>query len=283
MAGCQSRGGRAASHVIVPGMPLTSPHNPRVRAAARLRERRGRQAAGLTLVEGADELALALAAGVRLTTIFLCPELIRPASAGLRDHWPAETEVVEVTPAVFARLAYRENPDGWLAVAPLPGRKLDDLSLPQARPPLLLVCEAVEKPGNLGAMLRTADAAGADALLVCDPATDLGNPNVIRASRGAIFTVPVALTTTAAALAWLKAHDVAIVAATPQAERRFTDVDLRGPVALAVGAEDAGLSDLWLRAADLTVRIPMTGRVNSLNVAASAALLLYEAVRQRGR
>jgi TrmH family RNA methyltransferase len=262
-------------------MRITSPHNPRVQAAARLQERRGRQAAGLTLIEGADEIGLALAAGVQLTTVFLCPRLIRPASAGLRAQLPAAAEVLEVPPPVFARLAYRENPDGWLAVAPLPGQKLDDLGLSTARPPLLLVCEAVEKPGNLGAMLRTADAAGVDALLVCDPVTDLGNPNVIRASRGTIFTVPVAQATAPAALAWLKARGVATLAATPRAERLYTEVDLRGPVAIAVGAEDAGLSQVWLRAADLTARIPMTGRVNSLNVSASAALLLYEAVRQR--
>ncbi|MBL8057274.1 MAG: RNA methyltransferase [Anaerolineales bacterium] len=262
-------------------MRITSLHNPRLKAARQLQDRRGRQAAGLTLVEGADELALALAAGIRPATVFLCPELQRPAAAGLRARLPAETEVLEVTPEVFAKLAYRENPDGWLATAPLPGRPLAELSLPAGRPALLLVCEAVEKPGNLGAMLRTADAAGVDALLVCDPATDLGNPNVIRSSRGAVFSVPTALTSTAAALAWLKARGVLTVAATPQAERLYTEVDLRGPAAIAVGAEDAGLSAPWLSAADLAVRIPMAGRVNSLNVAASAALLVYEAVRQR--
>jgi TrmH family RNA methyltransferase len=145
----------------------------------------------------------------------------------------------------------------------------------------VLVVEGVEKPGNLGAMLRTADAAGVDALIVCDPATDLGNPNVVRASRGSLFTVPVALAESTAALDRLKSLRIQTVAATPGATLSYTAVDLRGPVAIVVGAEDTGLSDEWLRRADVQVRIPMAGKVNSLNVAASAALLLYEAVRQR--
>lgn len=262
-------------------MRVTSVHNPRLRAAQRLQERRHRQAEGLTLVEGAAEIALALAAGVQPQEVFICPELVRPETAGLRERLPAGTPVLEVGPAAFAKLAYREGPDGWLAVTALPGGPLSALPLPAGRPALVLVCEAVEKPGNLGAILRTADAAGADGLIVCGPATDLGNPNVIRASRGAVFSVPVALASADEALAWLRGRGLRLAAATPQAELAYTAADLRGPVAIAVGAEDRGLSALWLQAADLAVRIPMAGRVNSLNVAASAALILYEAVRQR--
>lgn len=257
-------------------MVITSPHNPRIKATVRLRERRRREAEGVVVIEGADELALALTSGVEPQTMFVCPAL----TGGRALPLPPGTEVVEVSEAVFAKLAYRENPDGWLALAPAPQRPLAALTLPPA--PLVLVCEAVEKPGNLGAMLRTADAAGVAGLIVCDPATDLGNPNVVRASRGALFTVPLAQAATAEALAWLRARAIPIVAATPQATVAYTAVDLRGPAAVVVGAEDTGLSPAWLEAAEVRVRIPMAGRVNSLNVAASAALLLYEAVRQRG-
>lgn len=260
-------------------MRITSAQNPRLKAVANLHKRRQRDAEGLMLIEGGDELALALAAGVQPRTVLTCPELHRQPQPALR--LPPGTELLELARPIFEKLAYRENPDGWLAVAPVPQRALTDLVLRQ--PPLLLVAEAVEKPGNLGAMLRTADAAGVDALIVCDPATDLANPNVVRASRGALFTVPVAQAGNTETLSWLKTQGVAVVAATPQAALPYTDADLRGPVAIVVGAEDTGLSAEWLAAADLQVRIPMSGKVNSLNVAASAALLVYEAVRQRTR
>lgn len=272
---------------IIYSMPsiISSLQNPKIKHAVKLRERKHREAEGVLLIEGADELQLALKAGIQPLTVFHCPELNRSTfhpSAGsgqATSRFTKNTELIEVTHPVFEKLAYRENPDGWLAIAPAPQWVLSGLRLRQ--PPLLLVAEAVEKPGNLGAMLRTADAAGVDALLVCDPATDLGNPNVIRASRGALFTVPVAQATTAETLSWLKAQHIQIVAATPSATLPYTQADLHGPVAIAVGAEDEGLSQEFLRQADIQVQIPMVGRVNSLNVAASAALLLYEAVRQR--
>jgi TrmH family RNA methyltransferase len=147
--------------------------------------------------------------------------------------------------------------------------------------PLILVAESVEKPGNLGAILRSADAAGVDALLVCDPRVDPWNPNVVRASRGAVFSVPVVECDNASALEWLKARGIRTVGATPSAQRRYVDVNLREAVAIVVGTEDEGLSEFWMSNVDLSVRIPMQGRVNSLNVSVSAALLLYEAVRQR--
>ena len=180
---------------------------------------------------------------------------------------------------VFKKIAYRDNPDGCLAVLPAPRRRLDDLVAGDR--PLLVVAEAVEKPGNLGALLRSADAAGATGVIVCDPTTDLNNPNVVRSSRGTLFTVPLAEASTAEALAWLRARQIAIVAATPQAQLIYTEADLRGPLAIAVGAEDDGLTPAWLDQADLTVRIPIFGQVNSLNVATAASLILYEAVRQR--
>lgn len=262
-------------------MIIASPQNPKIKHAVKLRERRQRDREGLMLVEGRDELSLALASGVRPQTLFYCPSFFGAPNpqALMEQAREAGAELIEVSPAVFEKIAYRENPDGWLAVIPALRRRLDDLAL--GANPLLVVAEAIEKPGNLGAILRSADAAGATGLVVCDPTTDLANPNVVRASKGTLFTVPVAEAEGAEALAWLRARGIKIVAATPQANLIYTEADLRGPAAIAVGAEDEGLSRAWLEQADLAVRIPMRGRVNSLNVATAATLLLYEAVRQR--
>ena len=262
-------------------MMISSPQNPKIKHAVKLRERRQREREGLMLVEGRDELSLALASGVRPQTLFYCPSFFgatRP-EGWLEQAREAGAELIEVSPAVFEKIAYRENPDGWLAVIPALRRRLDDLS-PGANP-LLVVAEAIEKPGNLGAILRSADAAGATGLIICDPTTDLANPNVVRSSRGTLFSVPVAEADGAETIAWLRARGIKLVAATPQANLVYTEADLRGPAAIAVGAEDEGLSRAWLEQADIAVRIPMLGRVNSLNVATAATLLLYEAVRQR--
>lgn len=259
---------------------ITSPQNSRVKDVVRLRERRHRDREGLLLVEGRDELALALAGGARPQTLYYCPaRLGEGTQALLQTAAEAGAELVEVTEPVFDKLAYRENPDGWLAVVPAAHRRLAEVALGER--PLLLVAEAIEKPGNLGALLRSADAAGATAVIVCDPTTDVHNPNVVRSSRGTLFTVPVVEAPTAEVLAWLAAHRISIVAATPQASLTYTDADLRGPVAIVVGTEHEGLSPAWLGQASFWVRIPMLGRVNSLNVATAATLLLYEAVRQR--
>jgi len=259
---------------------ITSAQNPRIKQAVQLRERRQRDRTGQMLVEGADEISLALAGGARPIVLFYCPELSpRGVDELLARAKQAGAERVDVSAAVFHKLAYRENPDGLLAVVPAARRALNDLA-PGERP-LLLVAEAVEKPGNLGALLRSADACAATGVIVCDPTTDLNNPNVVRSSRGTLFTVPVAEATSAEAIVWLRAHGIAIVAATPQASQLYTQADLRGPVAIAVGTEDEGLSAAWLAQANLAVRIPMLGRVNSLNVSAAATLLLYEALRQR--
>lgn len=262
---------------------ITSPQNPRIKAIVRLRERRHREREGLLLVEGSEELALALASGLRPQTVFICPELIKPGpveAALLADVGLAAREVIEVSRPVFEKLAYRENPDGWLAVLPALRRGLADLAVGVR--PLIVVAESVEKPGNLGALLRSADAAAVTAVVVCDPTTDINNPNVVRSSRGALFTVPVAEASSAETLAWLRERGIRVVAATPQATLAYTQADLRGPVAIAVGTEDQGLSPAWLDQADITVRIPMQGQVNSLNVATAATLLIYETLRQRG-
>jgi TrmH family RNA methyltransferase len=166
-----------------------------------------------------------------------------------------------------------------LALFPIPRISFDDLRLSPS--PLIIVAESVEKPGNLGAILRTADAAGVDAVLVCDPRLDAYSPNAVRASRGTIFTVPVVETSSAQALVWLQLHGIRILAATPSADAEYTRQNLRLPLAVAVGTEDEGLTALWMSQADLKVKIPMMGKVNSLNVSIATALIIYEAVRQR--
>jgi TrmH family RNA methyltransferase len=253
---------------------ITSLQNPKVKYIVKLREdRRQRQRDGLMLVEGLDEISLAIAAGHSPQTILTAPEL-----AARQMDIPA-AELITVNRAVFGKMSYRENPDGWLGIFPIPKTSLDDLKL--SDPPLVIVAESVEKPGNLGAILRTADAAHVDALLVCDARVDLWNPNVVRASRGAVFSVPTASVDNLNALAWLRSRKIRVLAAAPSAEESYTSVDLGQPIAIAVGTEDEGLSGFWMSNADVKVRIPMMGKVNSLNVSIAAALITYEAVRQR--
>ncbi len=259
---------------------ISSVQNPRVKRLVALRDRRQREEERLMLVEGYDELAIALTAG-RARELYYCPGLVRQAEqmTVLEQARLSGAELIEVTERVFEKIAYRDNPDGWLAVFPLPRHSLDDLSL--GANPLVVVVEGIEKPGNLGAMLRTADAAGVNALISCDPVTDLGNPNVVRSSKGTVFCVPVAESSTTETIAWLRRQGIHTVAATPHATRYYTAVDMRAPAAVVLGAEKPGLSRAWLDQADFTVRIPMMGLVNSLNVSIAAALLVYEAVRQR--
>ena len=255
-------------------MDITSLQNPRVKQIVKLRDdKKQRQREGLMLVEGYDEISLALTAGYVPRTVFVAPELAR------RQMESVAEETLTVSPAVFEKMSYRENPDGWLALFPIPRISFDDLKLSPS--PLIIVAESVEKPGNLGAILRTADAAGVDAVLVCDPRLDAYSPNAVRASRGTIFTVPVVETSSAQALVWLQLHGIRILAATPSADAEYTRQNLRLPLAVAVGTEDEGLTALWMSQADLKVKIPMVGKVNSLNVSIATALIIYEAVRQR--
>jgi TrmH family RNA methyltransferase len=262
-------------------MIITSAQNPRIRQVIALRDRRAREREGVMRVEGYDEVSLALASGTRPVGLYFCSALFQtPEQAELLEQVRrAGAELIEVSAYVFHKIAYREGPDGWLATFPAMQARLDDLHL--SAHPFILVAESVEKPGNLGAMLRTADAAGVDALIASDPLTDWGNPNIVRSSKGALFSVPVAAADNAQTIAWLRRRHVAIVAATPHAPLLYSQADLRGPVALAVGPEKHGLSRAWLDTAAVCVRIPMFGRVNSLNVATAAALLMYEVIRQR--
>jgi RNA methyltransferase, TrmH family len=272
---------------------ISSTANPRLKAILALRRRRTREETGQTLVEGYEEIGLALSAGVRPRTVYVCEQLFSPAGragsqdighqsdllARLRDD---RVEVVHLSRQVFEKVSYREGPDGLLAVVGEVGRPLADLHV-DGPDHLTLLSQGVEKPGNLGAMLRTADAAGVDAVVAADPATDWGNPNVVRASKGTVFALPVATATTAEALAWIEAAGIRLVVTTPETDLLHTDVDYRGRVAIAVGSEKHGADQTLLDAATHRVRIPMHGKANSLNVAASAAIVLYEAVRQRSR
>lgn len=259
---------------------LTSTANPRVKQLVRLRTRRHRDAAGVTVIEGHDELALALDAGVEPDEVYWAPDLVR--SSELLERMPAARRF-SVSREVFARIAYRESPDGWLAVAAAPGVALADLRLGPA--PLLLVAEGVEKPGNVGAMLRTAEACGVDAVVIATPergGTDFANPNVVRASKGTVFAVPVASASTPEVLDWLAHRGIAAVVTSPAGTTALAAADLTGPTALVIGTEATGVTAAWLERADATVAIPMRGRVNSLNASIAAAVVLYEAVRQRG-
>lgn len=261
---------------------ITSPSNQRLKSLTALRRRRAREEAGQTLIEGYEELVLALDAGVLPLAVYYCPELMLDPGTQLQvvdDLAARGAETVQLGRGAFERVAYREGPDGFLAVVGTVARSCADLAVGHGA--LALVCQGVEKPGNLGAMLRTADAAGADAVVAADPVTDWGNPNLVRASKGTVFSVPVASDDTATTIRWLAEHGIALVATTPDTDVDHTQVDYTGPVAIAVGAEKHGLTDELLAAAAHRVRIPMVGRANSLNVATSAAIVLYEAVRQR--
>jgi RNA methyltransferase, TrmH family len=262
------------------GLEITSPANPRVKQLVVLRHRRARDRAGVTLVEGYAELDLALSAGARPLTLYVCPGLAGDGAQRMIDRVAGlGAEVVRVSRPVFGKIAYRESPDGWLAVVPAVPAGLSSLD-PGARP-LVLICEGVEKPGNLGAILRTADAAGVAAVIAADPVTDWGNPNVVRASKGTVFSVPVASASTAEVLTWAAERSLTVVAAAPDGDVLLTEADMSGPTAIVVGSEARGLPDVWLERASTRVRIPMFGRADSLNVATSAAILVYEAVRQR--
>lgn len=257
---------------------ITSLQNPRLKYLVRLRdERRLRHESGTMLVEGRDEIRLALAAGHTPLSLLLCPDLgAHPGGLGL-DAWTGE--LITFSEAAFAKISYREHPDGYLALFSIPWRRLDHL----ASHPLtfVLVLEAIEKPGNLGAILRSADAAGVEAVIVCEPRVDLWNPNVVRASRGTLFTLTLCEAKNEEALAFLRQRGIQLLAATPAGEYRYTQLDLTRPLAWVLGTEDKGLSEFWLTACDARVAIPMYGQVNSLNVSVATAILLFETVRQR--
>lgn len=262
-------------------MTITSLQNEQVKELVRLRDRRHRDRTGRFLIEGFREITRAADAKTALDTLYVCRDLFLGANEDSLISSIAGTgvEVVELSEAPFRKASYRDRPEGLLAVAAQFDTSLTRLSL--SPDPLLLVAESIEKPGNLGTMLRTADATGVDAMVVADPTTDPFNPNVVRASTGTLFTTRLAVDTTAAVLEWLESNGVSIVATTPDTDLLLWDADLTGPIAIVVGAEQYGLSDAWLERADIRLRIPMAGTADSLNAAMAAGVTLFEALRQR--
>jgi TrmH family RNA methyltransferase len=261
-------------------LTITSVQNPRVKAALRLRDRGARDALQCTLIEGPRELARAVAAGVELVELFLCREFCRPEVEPLLQQLvQSRISLYQVTPRVYEKLAYGDRREGIVAVARIPQRNLSNLRLSDA--PLVAVLEGTEKPGNVGAVLRTADAAGIDAVILAGGVTDLYNPNAIRASQGALFCVPVCAAGSAETRNWLRERQCAVFAARVDGAMPYTAVSYRGAAAIVLGSEAAGLSDVW-RGEDVTsIVLPMRGAVDSLNVSTTAGVLFYEALRQR--
>ncbi len=265
---------------------IDSPANPRIKAAIRLRERRERESSGLTLVDGGRESLRAMEAGAVVESAFVCPPLLATPEAKrvaekLRQSFGpfgAAIEYAEVSERAFERLAYGDRSDGVILVVRVPRTELSELQL--AAEPLIVVTEDVEKPGNVGAIIRSADAVGADAVIAVG-GTDLFNPNVIRASVGTVFSMPVAAASAADAAAWLRGREIRAVASIVDAERLHVEADLRGPLAIVLGSEATGLSDAWRTPDVEALRLPMAGVADSLNVSIAAAVLLYEAWRQR--
>ena len=265
---------------------ITSLQNPRIKRLLQLQQKSSeRRKTGLFVVEGQREIQHALDAGYSLDTVFCCREII---AGGSRDNADVDAimllaeqsgRVVEISPAVYEKVAYRGSTEGVIAEMKTGTKTLADLRLPDQ--PLVVVLESVEKPGNLGAILRTADAAGIDAVIVCDPLTDLYNPNLIRSSIGAIFTVPCIACSSSDCIAYLKERNIQILTAQLQDSSLYYDTDMRRATAIVMGTESTGLTQQWREAADAHIRIPMLGRLDSLNVSVSAAVLMYEAVRQR--
>ena len=302
---------------------ITSVQNPRIKQLLALQQKSSeRRKSGLFVVEGQRELQHCIDAGLKVETVFCCEEMapnsslstlhsshLSPWGASPNGAMLATTgglspqrrhevlsegafQLTIVTPYVYEKIAYRGSTEGIIAIVHTPHTSLSNIqwstvngqwSMVNGHSPLFVVLESVEKPGNLGAILRSADAAGVDAVIVCDPLTDLYNPNLIRSSIGAIFTVPTVACTSEECITWLKQHSVQILTAQLQDSNVYYDTDMTRPTAIVMGTESTGLTAIWREAADAHIRIPMLGQLDSLNVSVSAAILMFEAVRQRCR
>ncbi|HEY8668322.1 MAG TPA: RNA methyltransferase [Tepidisphaeraceae bacterium] len=266
---------------------ITSADNARLKSVLHLRRQRDRRGSGLFIAEGSREISRALEAGLKIQELFYSPQMAGLDAAGLAKRFPRLAQhpisLYELTPSLLQRIAYNENPEGLLALFEQPIRSFADVpSASPAHPDLWLVAAGINKPGNLGAMARTALAAGATGLLAADAVVDSFNPNAIRASTGAVFTLPIFSASTQETLDFLRARGIRVLAATPDADRSYTDADLTVPCALVIGAEDTGVSADWRDMADESINIPMQAQaVDSLNASSAAAILLFEALRQR--
>jgi len=262
-------------------LTLTSLQNPKVKQVIHLRDRNEREKTQQFIIEGYRELLRATDAEWKIDSLYVCEELFLGSNEKALIHRLVAkgAQLFACSAPVFRKMSYRDRPDGLIALAPQRHFDLETIALKPN--PFFIVAEAIEKPGNLGTILRSSDAVGLDGLILCDRCTDIYNPNVVRASVGTLFTVPVIEAKSDATITWLKKNNVAILAATPSATEEFTQVDMTRPIAIAVGTEQLGLSEQWLKQADIRVRIPMNGVADSLNVAMATTLLLYEALRQR--
>jgi TrmH family RNA methyltransferase len=263
-------------------MRITSVQNPRIKAAARLRDRAGRNDQGRIIIDGVHEISRALSAGIEITELYYVPAICRDEHQRLLLIAKSKNAaLIEIAPPIMEKLAFGHRHEGVVAIASAPSRSLDDLNL--ANDALVAVVEGAEKPGNLGAIFRTADAAGVSAVIIADGGTDLYNPNAIRASLGAIFTVPACAAASQDALAWLRQNCFRLYAARVDGAQEYTQADFRGRTALLLGSEAHGLSDQWRADDIIPIRLPLLGAVDSLNLSATAAVLFYEARRQRAR
>lgn len=254
---------------------ITSLQNPKIKELVALRKAGTRKNGNLIIVEGSKEIGMAIRSGFGLVELYICPDIIKRSSefAALTD------KTVELSSLAFQKVSLREHPDGYLGLFKPKQYNFSDIKSPQQ--PLIIVLEAIEKPGNLGAILRTAEAADVSGVIVCDQQTDIYNPNVIRASLGAIFTVPTIVTTNEKALGYLKKNKIKTFAAIVDAKKYYTDINWTSSAAVIIGTEHDGLSDFWVKNADASIKIPMYGLIDSLNASVSAAITVYEAVRQR--
>lgn len=257
---------------------ITSTQNPKVKSLLALEKPRERRKQQLFVIEGSKEIGLALEAGYKIGNIFFCDDIIRPEEVS--ELFPDDKLLIPVSKDVFDKIAVRENSGGMIAVAEQKLHSLDQLTL--SKNPLVLVLESVEKPGNLGAILRTADASGVDAVIICDPQTDFYNPNVIRSSIGCIFTKQVAAATSEETISWLKKNKIAIYCTYLKASTGYHLMDYTKPSAIVMGTEATGLSDVWIENSDANIIIPMQGKIDSMNVSTAAAVVVFEAKRQRG-
>lgn len=262
-------------------MYISSVNNQRIKDLRKLEKAAERRLRGVFMVEGLREVSLAQRGGYEIETIFVCYDKVRQSETYNLNFLDKleNVEIIEVSEAAYESVAYRESTEGIIAVIKQKELHLDLLKLSEN--PLVLVLESIEKPGNLGAMLRTADASGVDAVIICDPRTDIYNPNVVRSSLGTVFTNQIAVAETEAIIAFLKQRNIASYAAYLNTEKTYYEYDFRTPTAVVVGAEADGLSDTWISNATHHLKIPMLGEIDSLNVSVSAAVLLYDAVRQR--
>ncbi|MEQ8359496.1 MAG: RNA methyltransferase [Cytophagales bacterium] len=257
---------------------LTSTHNPRIKNLLALEKPRVRRETGLFIIEGIKELSLAIEAQYELTNVFYCPAIISQNAFESLDL--PESILVPVSEAVFEKIAYRKTTGGVVAIAKQRNHRLANIFLSDN--PLVLVLESVEKPGNLGALLRTADAAKLDAVIICDPQTDFYNANVVRSSVGCLFTTQLAAATSEETIEWLRNNKIEIYCTYLEGSVRYDRVDFKQPSAIVMGTESTGLSDLWINSSDQNIKIPMRGKIDSMNVSVAAAVTVFEALRQRG-